>query len=117
MSHIYEFFIVANTPTSDNSGLSFWWHTPLGFSAILLLAIVCVVNIFHRGINDGLFIRVYYWVLFILSLVAMLHVVENTLPKHQLQMLLLTFIIKAAYSTVRRLHRFNKTGKAQENND
>lgn len=117
MRAFYEIFIVANTPTSDNSGLTFWWHTPLGFSAILLLEVVCIVNIFHRGINDGLFIRVYYWILLILSIVALLQVVENTLPKHQLQLLLLTFIFKAAYGTVRRLLRFKKTGKAQENND
>ena len=117
MSSWYDLIIIANTPQSDNSGLSFWWHTPLGFGAILLLAVVSAVNIFHRGINDGLFIRIYYWVLLVLSMVSILHVIENSLPRHQLQLLLITFIIKSAYCTVRRLVNHKKTGKPQDNHD
>lgn len=49
MNKIYEAIIIANTPLSDNSGLSFWWHTPVGFGLILILAVVCVINIFHKG--------------------------------------------------------------------
>lgn len=117
MNKIYETFIIANTPLSDNSGLSFWWHTPVGFGLILILAVVCVINIFHKGINDGLFCRVYYWILLILAVVAILHVVENTLPKHQLQLMLATFVVKAAIGTTRRLIRYKKTGKPQDNKD
>lgn len=117
MSGICDLINFANTPISDNSGISFWWDTPLGFGGILILAIVSIVNIFHRGINDGLFIRVYYWVLLILSLVAMLHIVEGTHPKHQMQLLLLTFIAKCSYGTVCRLLRYKRTGIVQDNHD
>lgn len=117
MNKLYEIFIIAGDKGASVHTPDLWGSTPLGFGITLVILIVSIINIFHKGINDGLFIRVYYWVLLILSLISILHIVENSMPKHQLHIMICAFAIKMAYGTTVRLRRYKLTGKIQENND
>lgn len=117
MNKFYELFIIAGDQATGVKMPDLWWSTPIGFGITLVIFIVSITNIFHKGINDGLFIRVYYWVLLILSFTSILHIVENSMPKHQLHIMIFTFAVKMTYGTVSRLRRYKQTGKAQENND
>lgn len=117
MNKMCEIFIISGDNGLDSATTSIWWHTPLGFATILVILIVSIINIFNQGINDGLFVRIYYWVLLILSFIAILHMIENSMPKHQMQLMIVTFAVKMAYGTTVRLRRFKSTGKIQENKD
>lgn len=117
MMHKMFGFITVLGDHPDNAGFAWWWHTPLGFITMAVIFIASGINIFYRGINDDLFLRVYYWIMLILSMVSILHVIENSEPRHQLQLMLSVLAIRMMYSAIKSVLVHRRTGHPQEPKD
>lgn len=92
-----------------------FWSTPAGLFITSSIAISATLNIIHPGIDDNLFDRIWYSILALLMLVAViLGLNPHTEPHHIIQTLMILLCIRCIYSVVYKHHRFRKTGKVQK---
>jgi hypothetical protein len=84
------------TITSGSSDALFW-ESPVGFATVFLITATALITIFSKRMNADCITIFYNWVLIIISAIAMMHVAENTNPKHQLQIILVALAIKKAW--------------------
>lgn len=113
ISHFYEWAGFANDHLA--SGIVDFWSCPIGLFITGSISLCAGINIFHPGIDDNLFDRIWYSILSLLMLVAfLLGVNPHTSPRHIVQTLMYLLCIRFWATVIRKHYHWKKTGKAQK---
>lgn len=92
-----------------------FWSTPAGISASGIICLCSAINIFHPGIDDNIFDRIWYSLVSLLMLCAFIGGLEPGYDPHNIIKTLLLFLtIRFMATVVVKHHRWKKTGRAQK---
>lgn len=85
--------------TVAHSGSSYLWATPLGLICIVLIIVCSFLAIFSKKADSDFPTIVYNWALVMVCSGSVIHILENTDPKQQLQALLVAIAAKKIWNT------------------
>lgn len=92
-----------------------FWSTPAGITASFIIWSCAAVNVFHPGIDDNLFDRVWYSCVSLLMFCAFIGgLTPGYDPHHLIKTLLFLLTIRFLASVVQRILRYHRTGKRQK---
>lgn len=110
LHNLNDFLTWAGLYTDEN-----FWSTPLGLFSTYSMFVCCAVNIFHPGIDDNLFDRVFYSAAAVIVLCAFtlgLHPEQD--PKNVMQTFWLLLWVRFAGSVIVRHREWKRTGRPQK---
>lgn len=83
----------------DNAGNPYFWKTPIGFTVLLTITVCSLFAIFVKAARADMITTLHNWTLVGVCVIALMHIAENSNPKHQLQILLISLACKKAWDT------------------
>lgn len=92
-----------------------FWSTPAGLFISFSMFVCAMTNVFHNGIDDGLFDRIFYCAIAMVMLCAFLVGINpGTDPKNIVRSVVFLVWIKMYVEVCVRLIRYRKTGRVQK---
>ncbi len=92
-----------------------FWSTPVGITISFVVFVCAVINVFHNGIDDNWFDRIWYCTIAIVMFCAFLvGISPDSDPKNIVRTVLFLLAVKMPVDTIVRLIRFRKTGRCQK---
>lgn len=92
-----------------------FWSTPAGISASFIIWVCAAINVFHPGIDDNWFDRVWYSCVSLLMFCAFIGgIAPNYDPHNLIKTLLLLLTCRFLASVIQRMYRYHKTGRPQK---
>lgn len=97
----------------DSAGNPFFWHTPIGFICILVILVTAIITVVSKSIKTDLITDLYNWALIGVSCIALLHIFENSNPRHQLQILVIALAIKKLWNVLKHFKERKNAAKVR----
>lgn len=92
-----------------------FWSTPLGLLTSFSIFVCAMINVYHKGIDDSWFDRIWYCSIAIVMLCSFLAGISpDTDPRHIVRTVTYLVAIKMVVEVFVRLRRYKKTGKSQK---
>lgn len=101
MGYLYNWFVVQGV----NEGVPYFWATPIGAGSVLIILLTSIYTLFkqHHDIVDS----IYYCALVVICSIALMHVQENSNPRHQMMVIVIALAIKGAWDTYKHIRGNN----------
>lgn len=97
------------------SNINAFWSTPAGLLISGSIFACCSFNVMHKSVDDDVFDRIWYSIVAVLMLIALIVGLNpETISKHIIQTLLLLLWIKFVASSVQHYIRWRRTGCSQK---
>lgn len=85
------------TITADSAGVPYFWATPIGATSVVVILITSLFAMFRT--KADIVTVIYNCVLAFISVIALLHVHENSNPRHQMMLLVIAVACKKVWNT------------------
>ncbi|MCS5452514.1 hypothetical protein ACJVQT_22890 [Enterobacter huaxiensis] len=91
--------------------LTDFWHSPLGVVCLVLLLVSSVYNVISPNIDDGLFDRLFRWVIILTTAAALSSFSTGISPHHIGVTLITAFTARLTFSTIQRMRERSRCKK------
>lgn len=88
INYLYNWFVIKGV----NEEVPYFWSTPVGSLSILILFVTSLIILFKE--KPDIVSSIYHWLIAGVCVLAFLHIVENSNPRHQMMVIVLALAVK-----------------------
>lgn len=99
LNTLHEWFVINDV----NAGVPYFWHSPVGATSVIVIMVMALIKIFRAELD--FITSLYNWALAGICAIALLHVHENSNPRHQMMTIVIALAVKKSWDVYKLLFR------------